>query len=61
MWLTDEQLIELTRRKQPRAQIRILNEAGIPYRIVAGRPVVLRSDLTEHEEPRSKVKLRLAS
>jgi len=39
-WLTDEQVEALTRRKQPAAQMRELNRAGIAFDEVAGRPVV---------------------
>ena len=30
-WLSERQLIALTRRRQPAAQIRVLREAGIPH------------------------------
>jgi hypothetical protein len=45
MWLNDEQLVQLTRRKQPSAQIRALVAAGIPFKVVSGRPIVVLSDL----------------
>ena len=44
-WLTDRQLIALTRRRQPAAQIRVLKEAGIAHRVVDGRPVVMAADV----------------
>ena len=44
-WLTEKQLAELTRRTQPAAQIRVLQEAGIPHRVVDGRAIVLERDL----------------
>lgn len=45
--LTDEELIELTKRRRRAAQIRALQEMGIPIRAVRldGSPVVLRSAL----------------
>lgn len=46
MWLTQAQLVELTRRKRPSAQAKALIEAGIPFRIVSGRPIVVESDLS---------------
>lgn len=45
MWLSDEQLVQLTRRKQPSAQIRALVAANIPFKVVSGRPIVVLSDL----------------
>lgn len=45
MWLTEEQLVQLTRRKQPSAQIRALAASGIPFKVVSGRPIVIFSDL----------------
>ena len=47
IWLTDEQLAELTRKKQPAAQARVLAKSvpPIPYVWVAGRPIVLASDV----------------
>lgn len=46
-WLTDEELVALTKRRQPAAQMRRLREATppIPYTQCAGRPVVRRSDV----------------
>lgn len=45
MWLSDDQVAELTRRKRPSAQIRELMRAGIPFRVVAGRPIVVSTDI----------------
>jgi hypothetical protein len=47
IWLTEEQLAELTRKTQPAAQARVLSKSvpPIPYVLVAGRPVVLVSDV----------------
>ena len=42
LWLTDEQIVELTKKTQPAAQARVLSNSvpPIPYTLVAGRPVV---------------------
>lgn len=45
MWLTERQLEKLTRRKRPTAQATILREAGIPYSMVDGRPIVMSDQL----------------
>lgn len=47
IWLTDAQLKELTKKKQPAAQAKVLSSAvpPIPYTLVAGRPVVQISDI----------------
>lgn len=47
MWLSESQVAELTKRKRPSAQIRQLAQDGIPFRVCAGRPIVIASDLTE--------------
>ena len=57
-WLSEAQLQELTRRTKPSAQRRVLDLAGIPYRLVDGRPVVLLSDL-QQRRPRGEVRLNL--
>jgi len=61
-WLSERQLIALTRRRQGAAQIRVLREAGIPYRVVDGRPVVLERDIVPSQVGRdtSGPRLRLA-
>lgn len=61
-WLTDRQLVALTRRRQPAAQIRVLREAGIPHRVVDGRPVVMAADVAPGGERRDTQgpRLRLA-
>lgn len=44
MFLSDDQLRELTGRKVRRCQIESLRQMGIPFRVnAAGRPVVCRS------------------
>ena len=47
IWLTDAQVEELTKKKQPAAQARVLSNSvpPIPYTMVAGRPVVQISDV----------------
>lgn len=45
-WLNDEQLEALTRRKQTAAQVKELTRSGIPFRMVADRPVVFLQDLS---------------
>lgn len=47
MWLSEEQLTALTKRKRPSAQIRQLAADGVPFRVVAGRPIVIEADLRE--------------
>jgi hypothetical protein len=55
-WLSEQDLQKLTRRQKPSAQMRVLRDAGIPFRVVDARPVVLMSDLGE--APKRKPKLR---
>lgn len=50
MWLSEQQLRELTRRKQPAAQMRVLARAGIPFLAVDGRPVVAEDALRTREK-----------
>lgn len=45
-WLSDEQLEALTRRKQTAAQVKELTRSGIPFCMVADRPVVFLQDLS---------------
>ncbi len=45
--LTEQEVVEITRRARPSAQARVLKEAGIPFRLIAGRPVVAREALLE--------------
>jgi hypothetical protein len=45
VWLTDDQVAELTKRKRPSAQMRQLAKDGIPFREVSGRPIVVERDL----------------
>lgn len=55
MWLTEKQLEALTRRKRPTAQAAVLREAGIPYDMVDGRPIVLKDNLSRRERPKGKL------
>lgn len=54
MWLTEKQVERLTRRKRPSAQIEVLHEAGIPYVVVDGRPVVMKDSL-HREKPKGRL------
>lgn len=45
-WLTEKQVEKLTKKKRPKAQARELDRSGIPYRIIAERPVVLVQNLS---------------
>lgn len=51
MWLNDVEVRELTRRKTPAAQMRVLRDSGIKYKEVDERPVVLRTELADTPEP----------
>lgn len=55
MWLSDKQVMKLTRRKRPSAQRRVLVEAGIPFDMVDGRPMVLKDSLSQKEKPKGKL------
>jgi hypothetical protein len=59
-FLTETELIEYTQRKQPAAQARALARAGVPFRMVNNRPVVVRSDTHPPESAGSSVRLQLA-
>lgn len=54
MWLTEKQVQELTKKKRPSAQIRVLVEAGVPFQVIAGRPIVVASDLKSRDEKRPR-------
>lgn len=52
MFLTQEQVVELTGLTQPAAQRRWLSRLAVPFRVRAdGRPVVMVADLTMTEAP----------
>lgn len=57
MWLTEKQLEALTRRKRPTAQADVLRQAGIPYDMVDGRPIVLKDSLSRREKPKGRLVL----
>jgi hypothetical protein len=58
-WLSDKEVARLTRKKRPTAQIRVLEESRIQFRVVDGRPIVPRSEIDQN--PASyQPKLRLA-
>jgi len=49
MFLSDEEVESLTRRKRPRAQIEVLRQRRIPFELDGdGRPVVMECLLKEH-------------
>ncbi len=56
MWLTEREIARLTRRKRPTAQAEVLREAGIPYVVVDGRPIVLKDSLYR-EKPKGRLVL----
>jgi hypothetical protein len=51
MWLSETELQNLTKRVKPSAQVRELVRSGIPFRVVAGRPVVLKESLLPSKQP----------
>jgi hypothetical protein len=50
MWLSREQLESLTGKKRPSAQIRVLIDSGIRFRVVAGRPIVTEAAIDGSEK-----------
>ncbi len=58
MWLTETQVESLTNRKRPSAQARVLKDAGIPYRLVDGRPIVVDKDVAPSEPRFQRVRKR---
>lgn len=57
MWLTEKQVERLTRRKRPTAQAEVLREAGIPYNMIDGRPVVMKDSLLHRDKPKGRLVL----
>lgn len=51
MWLTDKEVKNLTRRKQPAAQARVLHESRIQFQMVDGRPVVPTAQFEQNTKP----------
>lgn len=58
LWLTEDEIAALTKCKRVPGQVRELMAAGIDFRMVAGRPLVLVSALEPVAEsrPRPQVK-----
>ncbi len=55
MWLSKQQLEDLTKRKTGKAQCRALDYLGIPYRVgLDGKPVVFERDLTAETDPEKR-------
>lgn len=54
MWLSPTQLIDLTGKKRPSAQMRELARSGIPFKVVNGRPVVVPDALYEEMSRRPR-------
>lgn len=57
MWLSEKEVEKLTRRKRPKAQEQVLREAGIPYSVVDGRPIVLKDSMLQESKPKGKLVL----
>jgi hypothetical protein len=51
-WLSDKEVARLTRKKRPSAQIRVLVDAGIPFRVVDGRPIVVETHVSPESDKR---------
>lgn len=58
MWLTDEQVAELTKRKRPKGQVEVLARDGIPFVMVAGRPVVMENALAPVQQSTARPRVR---
>jgi hypothetical protein len=59
-WLSDKEVAKLTRKKRPSAQIRVLRDGGIQFRVVDGRPIVPRSEIEQTRPDTFQPQLRLA-
>ena len=61
MFLSNQELVELTGKVRPSAQVKVLNFMGIPYKLRPdGTPAVVRYQFeTKKEEPASP-RLRLS-
>ena len=59
-WLSDKEVAKLTRKKRPSAQIRVLRDDGIRFRVVDGRPIVPRSEIEQTHPEAFQPQLRLA-
>lgn len=61
MFLTPEEIVDLTDRRNPRHQSRWLAERGYPFEISAsGRPKVLRSEIESRLSSTERKKTRKA-
>lgn len=58
MWLTDKQLEELTKRKQIKAQVAVLVRDEVPFKMVAGRPVVMARALEPVQQSATRPRVR---
>lgn len=56
-WLTDPELRFLTNRRRPSAQARVLRAAGIPFRMIDGRPIVERGAVVASQDSRPQVRI----
>lgn len=58
-WLTPEEVQALTDRRQPAAQIRVLQDAKprISFKVVGGRPIVPRTEVMDTVQPSVKLNL----
>ena len=59
LWLPDEEVAELTRAKRVSKQVEVLTKDGVPFRMVAGRPIVMVSALENAEPEPPEPQLRL--
>lgn len=59
MWLSEKELRQITGRKRPSAQIRVLEESRIQFRVVNGRPIVPRSEIDHTRADNFQPQLRL--
>ena len=59
MWLSEKELRQITGRKRPSAQIRVLEESRIRFRVVNGRPIVPRSEIDQTQADNFQPQLRL--
>jgi hypothetical protein len=51
VFLTDSEILTLTNRKQPAAQVRMLRAMGIRHHVRDGRPVVTWTAVEGRREP----------
>jgi hypothetical protein len=58
MWLTEKQVQDLTKAKQVQKQVAVLTRDGVPFKMVAGRPIVMESALAPVAESTARPKVR---